>query len=420
MFSLKSLVVLALALAIVCQGEKFSYKNYRLVRLTPKTQAHIHLLDLWEDNPDFDVWNRIKMVDEIVDVSLSPEAFEHYEPLFKLVNMPYTIVQTDLQSIFDDEQRMMKQDSVNAKNILGRYVRYSEILNFIDELVDSNPDIASSYLAGRTYENRELRVLVLKTPSSSRLAWIESGIHAREWVSVSTNIWIIDRLIKDFRNNDPVAIKLLNTYEFHFLPIVNPDGYEFSHTTTRLWRKNRRPNTGSTCVGTDLNRNADFQWMVAGSSNNPCSDTYAGPSGSSEVETRAIQSTINARPNQWDIFIDIHCYSQYWMPPYGYTPTLPTTYTELKRVADIGAAALTSLYGTPYLVGSPANILYSASGGLFDWAYAVAKVKYSYALELRPGPTGPDSQFGFALPEDRAPNVGEETYIGIKAMINAI
>lgn len=52
MFSLKSLVVLVLALAIVCQGEKFSYKNYRLVRLTPKTQAHIHLLDLWEDNPD--------------------------------------------------------------------------------------------------------------------------------------------------------------------------------------------------------------------------------------------------------------------------------------------------------------------------------------------------------------------------------
>ena len=28
----------------------------------------------------------------------------------------------------------------------------------------------------------------------------------------------------------------------------------------RLWRKNRRPNKGSECIGTDLNRNWQFQW----------------------------------------------------------------------------------------------------------------------------------------------------------------
>jgi hypothetical protein len=28
----------------------------------------------------------------------------------------------------------------------------------------------------------------------------------------------------------------------------------------RMWRKNRTPNSGSTCVGTDLNRNFDEMW----------------------------------------------------------------------------------------------------------------------------------------------------------------
>ena len=27
-----------------------------------------------------------------------------------------------------------------------------------------------------------------------------------------------------------------------------------------MWRKNRQPNSGSSCVGTDINRNFDSEW----------------------------------------------------------------------------------------------------------------------------------------------------------------
>ncbi|CAF1128592.1 unnamed protein product, partial [Brachionus calyciflorus] len=40
--------------------------------------------------------------------------------------------------------------------------------------------------------------------------------------------------------------------------------------------------------------------------------------------------------------------------------------------------------------------------------------------ELRPGQTGPDSNYGFTLPEDRAPLAGEETFAGIAAFLNSI
>lgn len=44
----------------------------------------------------------------------------------------------------------------------------------------------------------------------------------------------------------------------YFLPVVNPDGYEYTHVKDRLWRKNRKPTRQ--CTGTDLNRN--FGWEI--------------------------------------------------------------------------------------------------------------------------------------------------------------
>ena len=88
-------------------------------------------------------------------------------------------------------------------------------------------------------------------------------------------------MYRAFDNGDGDMQAILAKYEIHILPLVNPDGYEYSHTTVnfvifneiiffkfhliknRMWRKNRRPNTGSSCVGTDLNRNFGFQWMVS-------------------------------------------------------------------------------------------------------------------------------------------------------------
>ncbi len=129
------------------------------------------------------------------------------------------------------------------------------------DVATQNADIASTYTAGQTYEKRSMEVMVLRTGTSKRNVWIDCGIHAREWITSATCVWIIDNLINHHRKN-PVD-SLLNYFEFHILPLVNPDGYEYTHTTYRMWRKNRSPNSGSSCVGTDLNRNFGYAWMVS-------------------------------------------------------------------------------------------------------------------------------------------------------------
>ena len=68
----------------------------------------------------------------------------------------------------------------------------------------------------------------------------------------------------------------MQAVDWYIAPLLNPDGYEYSHTDDRMWRKNRSPPPpGSRCYGVDLNRNWDVIGFGAGAtSSNPCSETY--------------------------------------------------------------------------------------------------------------------------------------------------
>jgi murein tripeptide amidase MpaA len=70
-------------------------------------------------------------------------------------------------------------------------------------------------------------------------------------------------LIKEFTENDPETVKIFAKYQIHIMPLVNADGSEYSHTNTRLWRKNRKASQFSSCIGVDLNRNWGYKWMVS-------------------------------------------------------------------------------------------------------------------------------------------------------------
>jgi murein tripeptide amidase MpaA len=134
---------------------------------------------------------------------------------------------------------------------------------------------------------------------------------------------------------EPSVVKLLSEYEIHVMPLVNPDGYEYGRNNDRMWRKNRRPNTGSRCVGTDLNRNFDDRWGTVGVSFNPCDDTYPGPKANSEPETLAIIKAITSQRNKFKVFTTIHAYGQLWMLPWGGTRIKPDDYSELYTFGNL-------------------------------------------------------------------------------------
>lgn len=130
------------------------------------------------------------------------------------------------------------------------YHRLSDIHGYLDYLAETYPNLCSVKTIGSSIEGRPLKLLKISSSSSAkRAAWVDGGIHAREWISPSTVTYIINQFVSNYES-EPSYVKEIDWY---FLPVLNPDGYEYSHTTDRLWRKNRRFGIG--CAGTDLNRN---------------------------------------------------------------------------------------------------------------------------------------------------------------------
>jgi hypothetical protein len=66
----------------------------------------------------------------------------------------------------------MRRRRRETRSIVGKFARYNEIMNYINEIVANNPDIASSNVAGKTHEKRDLKTLVIKTANTQRSIWI--------------------------------------------------------------------------------------------------------------------------------------------------------------------------------------------------------------------------------------------------------
>lgn len=209
----------------------------------------------------------------------------------------------------------------------------------------------------------------------------------------------------------------LDKYDFWFLPVVNPDGYEYSHTHNRLWRKTRSGSRSlwPVCMGTDPNRNYPVDWAVAGAGRSPCDETYAGPKPLSEPETETLANTLINNQDRIVMYLSLHAYSQVILSPYGHARVYPPNYAELSRIARAGMNALAEVRGTTYRFGTSAILMYPASGGSDDYAYSKANIEIAYTIEL------PDTgRRGFLLPPTEIVPVGQETVVGLSAMIDAL
>lgn len=126
-----------------------------------------------------------------------------------------------------------------------------------------------------------------------------SAQHAREWITPEMTRRLA-RYVIDGYYEDRSIRRLLRTTELWFVPVANPDGYDYTFEPgQRLWRKNLRDNNGDGEIapgdGVDLNRNWPTKWGYdnEGSSPNPASETYRGSAPASEPETQVLDRFVD-------------------------------------------------------------------------------------------------------------------------------
>ncbi|MCD4782903.1 MAG: hypothetical protein K8T10_03620 [Candidatus Eremiobacteraeota bacterium] len=187
--------------------------------------------------------------------------------------------------------------------------------------------------------------------------------HAREWISLEVPLFAAKQILENYET-DPKMKERVDKSVIWVVPLVNPDGYEYTRNESFWWRKNRQPITETACdieeqppgnlcnlpggVGTskrsddeilgygiDPNRNyvddnpdnynmyrpegdtACSTWDDEGASDRISSSTYRGPAGGYAPEVKALMDLQES--GQIDAAIDFHSYGRMILYPIGHS-----------------------------------------------------------------------------------------------------
>jgi hypothetical protein len=390
------------------------YDGHKAVHVTARTVGELRTTLALTD----DVWTCSGAGVGSFDVRMSPE---HYAA-FAATGIPHRLFIEDIQAE-DDARRaeiaFLRANPGDNPSFYDTYRTLAEISQYVQSLVDANPALAITWSAGQTLQGRDIVAVRITGPGDRTgrpVIALDACQHAREWISPMTAVYVIDQLLSRY-GTDARIKRAVDAVEWVIVPLINADGYVYTWNTDRYWRKNRRPPpTGSSCWGIDTNRNWGYQWgLDIGSSPDPCSEVYRGPSAFSEPETRAVRDMLQSLP-RLAAYIDFHSFGQLILEPWGYTPNPPPTQASLRLVSTAMASAIAGVSGQTYVYGPGYSTIYPTSGTSPDWVYG-SLGRQAWTIELRPGSGGVG---GFAPPSSEIFPTCQENFEAVMALADAV
>ena len=254
---------------------------------------------------------------------------------------------------------------------------------------------------GASYEGRPILAVKLGPPDDSptRPNVLFLGTHhAREWISTAVAMKLI-RWLADSGG------ALITAHDVWVMPVENPDGYQYTFTDDRYWRKNRRPN-GDGTYGVDPNRNYPAFWGVddVGSSGVQNAETYRGTTPASEPETQAVMAFHAAHPPVASV--SYHSYTGLVLYPWGFRAgELAPDLSRFQALAgtDLVPAVTDSVPESTidHYHPGPGWNLYTTNGEYTDWAYRTYGT-IAFTTELTSGCCVSGLYYGFEFPDDSA------------------
>ena len=300
---------------------------------------------------------------------------------------------------------------------------------------------------GKSAKGNDLLAIKVGNGSDHKVLFT-GGHHSREWISIEVCYLIAEYLIQTYtdapQNDNERRIKhLLLNREIWFVPMVNPDGHNFTIDSHRFWRPNRnsyvlgpgtieRPASRGGNVdypkrryfGVDVNRNYpsslwgqetfDPQGRPA-TSRNPqdsgINSTWCGVGPASEPETAAMASLIGGQG--FRCCLTYHSYGQYLLYPVAAGPD-----TFIQWVGE-GMRDLIAGAGRPYTYGTIPELFYPVTGGMSEFTIEKFPGRPVFASELRPSDDDPKSFAFSGLPENQIEPCFLENLPAALALINS-
>lgn len=446
---------------------KNNYDGYQMWRILPTTQEHVNILTEYRQNEEDIslIWLKGPSLRGVTDVIISPQHLETFKEYLDDEEIPYhiTIFNIGKAIMYENPQWQQKTDIDHGSMSWYFYYSYADILKFLDYIQRNYSKYVELIPIGSSYEGRPLIIAKISTmvkPLSNNIVeqndkkkkkkyhykksnrsvkpaiFIEAGSHGRDWQGIASATWIINHLVENADKNNTIS-QLIENIDWFILPVLNPDGYEYSYVYDRMWRKTRSrvekkddfisaafnwlqsdsdekvPKQKKYCYGVDLNRNWDDSWGLVGASKDPCNDYFAGTYPFSEPESKALSKFLMEHKKKIKIYTSFHSYGQtISFPP---SPSFSYIHDKYDDLFDMAIVALQKLRSsgssTKYLIDTTSDMIYHRSGSVDSYAMHQVSVPFAFNLGLR-------GTNGLLLPANQITMAAEEAFHLVHGMVD--
>lgn len=426
--SMKAALLLAFLCAQLCGGPQgtvdatvgTTFIGHHLLSVRIESQAHLKTLLDVKDNLDLDFWSHAIREGHTGLVRVPPESINEIVDVMESAGIKYHVNSDNLQSLVNEEKRLIAPDDASAtmgetaSDLLdyAHYYSYNSVTKALLGFAKVH-SFLSTQVIGQTHDDNDIIAVKVASENDLPIILIDCGVHAREWITISACMYIINELVSRHQERSTDVSEIFN-YEWRVIPCLNPDGYEFSRKSNRMWRKNRSvqySSNGTKCYGTDLNRNFDVSFCSTPEEADPCKETFCGKAPFSEPESHAFREYVTEFRNRIAFYFSFHAFGDLWLIPYGFRSERPPDYDELMERANRAVSAIQEVSGTRYKTGSIASLLYIAPGTAVDWMYVKKGVRMSFTIEIS------SEKNGFFLNQSNVIDVPKQAWVGVVATI---
>ncbi|XP_037824192.1 carboxypeptidase B-like isoform X1 [Lucilia sericata] len=365
-----------------------------------------------------EVWNiNQDGIDVLIDYKNTAKAKE----FMSKSDFTYNIMIDDLEVAIDEtyievnatNPKMPWLDREGTIMNWNRFHDIGDIKQFMQYILENYGDMSEIVQIGVTNNKRPLEVLRISNGDPNNWAvFIDAGLQGRDWLSPAAVTLAISKLTYLW---DSPESEIIHHIDWYFLPVANPDGYQYSRITDRLWTKNRHFDTKTGCFGVNLDRNFEYKWGGSGSSENPCKNLYKGAKKFSEPETRAIRNFMLNMKDYLGAYISFGGYGQEIAYPWGDADFVTDNQRNLHKVGRKAMANFRKLNQAEYRVGSSYRLKLARAGNSADWVQYHINPQYVYNVFLKD-----QGRYGYLMPPHYIVESGEEAYEFMKTIALAL
>lgn len=204
------------------------FDNYHVYSVPVENdEHHEHLTTLQHSSSDYSMWNGIR-TGSSADIMVPPHKIAEFQEIADVLQLKPTLKVDNVQKLIDAERVTI--NNVIQPRAFGwtEYQTLTSIYEWLDSMLLTYPNILTSHVVGTSYENRTIRAVKLSYKSGNPTVFIEANIHAREWVTSASATWILNHLLT---STDIIVRDMAENIDWIIVPVLNVDGFEYTHTT---------------------------------------------------------------------------------------------------------------------------------------------------------------------------------------------